>query len=53
AIVDFKKEDAAIGPPVSIRVSKEQASRLFEKQGMTVLKSHDLNYHYLIVFGKN
>ncbi|PVX23175.1 MAG: hypothetical protein CW691_11350 [Candidatus Bathyarchaeum sp.] len=53
AIVDFKKEDTAIGPPVSIRVSKEQASRLFEKQGMTVLKSHDLNYHYLIVFGKN
>jgi len=52
AIVDFKKEDTSFGPPVSIRVSKEQASRLFEKHGLTFLKAHDLKYHYLIVFRK-
>jgi len=51
-IVDFKKEETPLGPPVTIRVSKEQAGRLFEKQGLTVLKSHDLKYHYLIVFQK-
>jgi len=51
-IVDFKKEDTGFGPPVSIRVSKEQASRLFEKQGLTVLKTHELKYHYLILFRK-
>ena len=52
AIVDFKKEDAGFGPPVSVRVSKEQAGHLFEKHGLTVLKTHDLKYHYLIVFRK-
>jgi len=52
AMIDFKKEDTLFGPPVSIRVSKEQASRFFEKQGLTVLKTHELKYHYLIVFRK-
>ncbi len=51
-IVDFKKEDTGFGPPVSVRVSNEQAGHLFEKQGLTVLKSHYLKYHYLIVFRK-
>ena len=49
-IVDFKKEDTGFGPPVAIRVSRDQAKRLFEKNGFTVLKSKDLTYHYLIVF---
>jgi ubiquinone/menaquinone biosynthesis C-methylase UbiE len=50
-MVDFKK-DSSRGPPVSIRVSKEQAVRLFEKQGLTVLKTRDLKYHYLLIFRK-
>ena len=53
AIIDFKKEDTGFGPPVSIRISKEQASHRFEKQGLTVFKSHDLKYHYLVIFGKD
>ena len=52
AIVDFKKEITGFGPPVSIRLSKERASHLFKKQGLTVFKSHDLKYHYLIFFGE-
>jgi ubiquinone/menaquinone biosynthesis C-methylase UbiE len=48
-IVDFKKEDTGFGPPVAIRVSKEQAKSLFEKKGFTILKSEDLMYHYLLV----
>lgn len=49
AMVDFKKKDTGFGPPMTIRVSKEQARQLFEKKGLTVLKSHDFKYHYLIV----
>ena len=52
AIIDFKKEETDFGPPVAIRFSEEQAIRLFKKIGLTALKMHDLQYHYLIVFGK-
>jgi len=51
-IVDFKKEISDVGPPVSIRVSKEQAKRLFKEKGLTTLKTYDLKLHYLLVFGK-
>jgi ubiquinone/menaquinone biosynthesis C-methylase UbiE len=51
-IVDFKKENTGSGPPVAIRLSKDQAKFLFEKNGFTVVKSKDLTYHYLIVFQK-
>ena len=49
-IIDFKKEDTGFGPPVTIRVSRDQAKHLFEEGGFTVVKSHELMYHYLIVF---
>jgi len=52
-IVDFKKKDTGFGPPVAIRISRDHAKRLFEKNGFTVLKSRDLTYHYLIVFLNN
>lgn len=52
AIVDFKKEDTGFGPPMSIRLSKEQASHLIEKQGFTILKSQDIKYQYIIFFEK-
>lgn len=52
AIVDFRKEDTNVGPPVSIRVSKEQAKSLFKKNGLKALKTYDLKFHYLIFFGK-
>jgi len=49
-IVDFKKEDTCFGPPVTIRVSQDQARHLFEERGFTALTSHELQHHYLIVF---
>lgn len=52
AIIDFKKEDTGFGPPREIRISKEQANRLFAKHSLTVMKSHDLKYHYLKIFEK-
>ena len=51
-MVDFKKEESAVGPPLSIRVSKEHAKRLFAEKALTALETHDLKHHYLIVFQK-
>ncbi len=51
-IVDFKKEETSFGPPKTIRLSKDQAKHLFEKNSFTVLKSKDLTYHYLLIFLK-
>lgn len=51
-IVDFKKEDTGFGPPVSIRLTKERAVKLFERRGFTLSKASELPYHYLLVFVK-
>lgn len=51
-IVDFKKENTGFGPPAAIRVSKKQATSLFEKKSFTTLETRDLMYHYLLVFSK-
>lgn len=51
-IVDFKKEETAFGPPVAVRVSKEKATILFEKNGFKTLKTMDLPFHYALVFSK-
>ncbi|MCJ7613398.1 class I SAM-dependent methyltransferase, partial [Candidatus Bathyarchaeota archaeon] len=51
-VIDFKKEDTGFGPPVAIRVSKDQSRQLFEERGFTFVKSHELLYHYLIVLQK-
>jgi ubiquinone/menaquinone biosynthesis C-methylase UbiE len=51
-IADFKKEKTGFGPPAAIRVSRKQATTLFEKKGFTTLKRENLSYHYLLVFSK-
>ena len=51
-VIDFKKEDTGFGPPVAIRVSKDQSRQLFEERGFTFVKSHELLYHYLMVLQK-
>lgn len=51
-IADWKKENTGFGPPVAIRVSREQAVDLFKKKDFTVLKKENLLYHYLLVFSK-
>ena len=52
-IIDFKKEDTAIGPPVSIRVSQKEAKQLFEERGFTFVKSYELRYTYLMIFQRS
>ena len=51
-IADWKKENTGFGPPVAIRVSREQAVGLFKKKEVTLLKKENLPYHYLLVFSK-
>ena len=51
-IIDFKKEISESGPPLSRRISKEKAKRLFKEKDLTTVKTHDLKLHYLIVFRK-
>ena len=52
AIIDFKKENTCSGPPLSIRVSQEQAINLFETNGLKTVKTHYLKSHYLLIFQK-
>jgi len=52
-IIDFKKEDTAVGPPIAIRVSQNQAKQLFEERGFTIVKAHELMYNYLMVFQRS
>ena len=52
-IVDFKREDTGFGPPVSIRVSKTKAVKLFEEKGFTLSSVKTLPYHYLLAFTKH
>ena len=49
-IIDFKKEDTTVGPPIAIRVSQNQAKQLFKERGFTIVKAHELMYNYLMVF---
>lgn len=51
-VIDFKKEATVSGPPVSIRVSQQQAIDLFTKEKMNLGDSQDLKSHYLLVFQK-
>lgn len=52
AIIDFKKENTGSGPPLAIRVGKEQTIKLFETRGLKTVKTHDLKSHYLLIFQK-
>ncbi|KON30250.1 hypothetical protein AC477_05105 [miscellaneous Crenarchaeota group-1 archaeon SG8-32-1] len=51
-VIDFMKKNMDFGPPLEIRISKNQAKQLFEERGFKFIKSHELLYHYLIIFQK-
>ena len=51
-VIDFMKKNMDFGPPPEIRISKNQAKLLFEERGFKFIKSHELLYHYLIIFQK-
>lgn len=51
-IIDFIKQETTFGPPIEIRISKDQAINLFETMDFKFINSFDLKYHYLIIFQK-
>jgi ubiquinone/menaquinone biosynthesis C-methylase UbiE len=51
-VIDFKKEDTGFGPPVSIRVSKDQVKQAFQENSFSFVKSHEFIFQYLVVFQK-
>ena len=53
AIVDFKMEKTPMGPPMRIRISKEQTLHEITKAGFTLEEDFDfLPYQYFLVFAK-
>lgn len=52
-LIEWKKEDTAIGPDNKIRISKEEISKLIEESGMRILKEVAAgNFHYCLVLIK-
>lgn len=51
-ILDFKKVDSISGPPLSVRISQQDAIKMFENNGLTRLSVHDLESNYLVLFQK-
>jgi arsenite methyltransferase len=51
-VIDFKAAETPVGPPVSMRVSREDVVKEFEGQGFRLTKEHSmLPYQYFLVFG--
>lgn len=51
-IIDFKKIESTLGPPLAIRVSQKDAIKLFEKNGLTNVSIHSVGSNYLLIFQK-
>ena len=51
AVIEFKKIDGPPGPPISIRLSDDEADTLVSGYGLKKLKTIDLgNYNYLTLY---
>jgi ubiquinone/menaquinone biosynthesis C-methylase UbiE len=50
-IIDFHKKETAVGPPMEMRLSREEVVREFEQDGFRLTKEHTfLPYQYFLVF---
>ena len=49
-IVDFKKAESDFGPPLAIRIPKQDAMALFENHGFETANTLELQHHYVLVF---
>ncbi len=50
ANLDFTKTYSGFGPPVSMRLDKEEVERDMKSIGFSLKKSQDIPYHYLQLF---
>lgn len=52
-VIDFKAIDTPVGPPLQMRVPREDVVAEFERSGFRLTKEHDLlPYQYFLVFGR-
>jgi ubiquinone/menaquinone biosynthesis C-methylase UbiE len=50
-MIDFHKKDLPVGPPVSMKIAREDLVRQMEQHGFTLSKEHTfLPYQYFLVF---
>jgi len=50
-MIDFKKEEIPVGPPVSMKIAREDLITQMQAHGFTVAKEHTfLPYQYFLVF---
>ena len=50
-VLDFQKRETPVGPPIEMRMSREQVVGEFEQNGFRLTKEHTfLPYQYLLVF---
>ncbi len=50
--LDWKKEDTAFGPPVSIRFSEDDVIGKLKKRNFRLIKRQDIGTHYMLIFSK-
>jgi cyclopropane fatty-acyl-phospholipid synthase-like methyltransferase len=51
-MIDFHKKELPVGPPLELKIAREDLLRQMESQGFRVLKEHDfLPYQYFLIFG--
>lgn len=52
-IIDFQKRETAVGPPMEMRVSRDEVVREFEQGGFLLAKEHTfLPHQYFLVFAR-
>jgi ubiquinone/menaquinone biosynthesis C-methylase UbiE len=51
-MIDFQKRDLPVGPPLGMKIAREDLVRQLEEAGFQLLKEHTfLPYQYFLVFG--
>ncbi len=52
AMIDFQKRDTPVGPPMAMRIAREDLLRQMQSNGFRLVKEHSfLPYQYFLVFG--
>lgn len=53
AVVEFKKEESAHGPPLHVRITPDDVKEIVENYGFTVKEVKDVGtYHYAVISAK-
>jgi hypothetical protein len=51
-MIDYQKKELPVGPPMSIKIAREDLVAQMERAGYKLVKEHTfLPYQYFLVFG--